>query len=78
MLYIFYWFPEFLKNILDIFKIFFFSIEIKIKLKSTLYIDFTSALFQSLFDLEIAIEIRQVHKSFIKLTITLLFWHNML
>ena len=32
----------------------------------------TSALFQRLFDLEKAIEIRQVHKSFIKLPITLL------
>ena len=30
----------------------------------------TSALFQSLFDLETAIEIRQVHKRFIKLPIT--------
>ena len=38
----------------------------KIKLKSIL----TSALFQSLFDLEPAIEIRQVHKRFIKLVIT--------
>ena len=37
-----------------------------IKLKSTLYISI-SALFQSLFDLETAIEIRQVHKRFIKL-----------
>ena len=54
----------------------FFSIEMKIKLKSTLF--FTSALFQSLFDLEIAIEIRQVHKRFIKLPITLLFWHDVL
>ena len=44
----------------------------KIKLKSIL----TSALFQSLFDLEPAIEIRQVHKRFITLSITLLFWHN--
>ena len=32
-------------------------------------------MFQSLFDLEIAIEIRQVHTSFTKLHITLLFWH---
>ena len=38
----------------------------------------TSALFQSLFDLEIAIEIRQVHKRFIILPITLLFWHDVL
>ena len=38
----------------------------------------TSALFQSLFDLETAIEIRQVHKRFIKLPITLLFWHDVL
>ena len=43
----------------------------KITLKSTLYL--TSALFQRLFDQEIAIEIRQVHKVFIKLPITLLF-----
>ena len=51
----------------------FFSIEMKIKLKSTEYF------FQSLLlDLEIAIEIRQVHKRFIKLTITLLFWHDVL
>ena len=35
-----------------------------IKLKSTSYFDFC---FQSLFDLEIAIEIRQVRKCFIKL-----------
>ena len=38
----------------------------KIKLKSTLYFD-------GLFDLEIAIEIRQVHKRFIKLPITILY-----
>ena len=38
----------------------------------------TSALFQSLSDLEIAIEIRQVHKRFIKLPLTLLFWHDVL
>ena len=47
----------------------------KIKFKSTLY------WFQNLFDLEIAIEIRQVHKRFIKFTIiliTLLFWHDVL
>jgi len=43
----------------------------KIKLKSTLYFDF--CFFQSLFDLEIAIEIRQVNKRFIKLPKTLLF-----
>ena len=48
----------------------------KIKLKP-LYI-LTSALLQSLFDLEIAIEIRQVHKRFIILPITLLFWHDVL
>ena len=35
-------------------------------------------MFQSLFDLEIAIEIGQVHKRFIKLPITLLFWHDVL
>ena len=46
----------------------------KIKFKSTLY----KYMFQSLFDLEIAIEIRQVHTSFTKLHITLLFWHNVL
>ena len=46
----------------------------KIKLKSTLYFDF--CFFQRLFDLEIAIEIRQVHKRFIKSPITLLFWHD--
>jgi len=33
---------------------------------------------QSLFDLEIAIEIRQVNKSFIKLPITLLFYDDVL
>ncbi len=33
----------------------------------------TSALFQSLFDLETTIEIRQAHKRSIKLPITLLF-----
>ena len=33
----------------------------------------TSALFQSLFDLETFIEIRQVHKRFIKLPIALIF-----
>jgi len=38
----------------------------------------TSAMFQSLFDLEIAMEIRQVPKRFIKLPITLLFWHDVL
>ena len=38
----------------------------------------TSALFQSLFDLEEAIEIRQVHKRFIKLPMTLLFWFAVL
>ena len=48
----------------------------KITLKSTLYL--TSALFQSLFDLEIVIEIRQVHKRFKDLSITLLFWHHVL
>jgi len=42
-----------------------FSIEIEIKLIS-LYI-LISALFQSLLDLETAIEIRKVHKRFIKL-----------
>ena len=36
----------------------------------------TSALFQSLFDLVTAIELRQVHKRFIELPITLLFWHD--
>ena len=41
----------------------------KIKLKLTLY--FNSALFQSLFDLETAIERREVYKRFIKLPITL-------
>ena len=64
-----------------------FSIEMKIKLNQ-LYI-LTSALFPSLFDLVTAIEIRQVHKRFInitaieirhkhfiKLPITLLFWHD--
>ena len=48
----------------------------KLKLKSTLYFDF--ALFQSLFYLETAIEIRQVHKRLIKLPLTLLFWHDVL
>ena len=48
----------------------------KIKLTLTLYL--ISALLQSLFYLEIAIEIRQVHKRFIKLPATLLFWHNVL
>ena len=38
----------------------------KIKFKSTL------------FDLEIAIEIRQVRKRFIKLPITLFFWYDVL
>jgi len=46
----------------------------KIKLKSTLYF----ALFQSLFDLETAIKIRQVDKCFIKLLIKLLFWPELL
>ena len=45
--------------------------EMKIKLKSTLYFD-------GLFDLEIAIEIRQVNKRFKKLPITLLFWFAVL
>ena len=36
----------------------------------------TSALFQSLFDLGMAIELRQVHKHLKKLPITLLFWHD--
>ena len=67
------WSLDFLQKNLGISKIF-VSIEMKIKLKSIL----TSALFQSLFDLEPAIEIRQVHKRFIKLPITLLFWHDML
>ena len=44
----------------------------KIKLNQ-LYYDF-SAFYQSLFDLRIAIEIRQVHTRFRKLPITLLFW----
>ena len=48
----------------------------KIKLKSTLYVDFCFVL--KIFNLEIAIEIRQVHKRFIKLPITLLFWHDLL
>ena len=39
----------------------------KIKFKSSLYL--TDVLFQSLFDIEISIEIRQVHKRFIKLPI---------
>ena len=39
----------------------------KIKFKSSLYL--TYVLFQSLFDIEISIEIRQVHKRFIKLPI---------
>ena len=38
----------------------------------------TSALFQSLLDLEKAIEIRQVNKRFIKLPIALLFWFAVL
>ena len=38
----------------------------------------TSDLFQSLFDLETAIEIRQVHKRFIKLPIALSFWYDVL
>ena len=42
----------------------------KIKLKSTLYSD--SALFQSLFDIEIAIKIRLVHESFRKLPVTII------
>ena len=41
----------------------------------TLYFEF--CLFQSLFDLETAIEIRQVHRRrFIKSPITLFFWHD--
>ena len=48
----------------------FVSNEMKIKLKSIL--------FQSLFDLEPAIEIRQVHKRFITLLITLFFWHDVI
>jgi len=38
----------------------------------------TSALIQCLSYLEMTIEIRQVHKPFIKLPITLLFWHDVL
>ena len=53
-----------------------FQIEMKIKLNQ-LYI-LTSALFQSLFDIEAAIEIRQVYKRFRKLPITLLFLHGVL
>ena len=48
----------------------------KIKLNQ-LYI-LNSVLFLGLWNLEIAIEIRQVHKRFIKLPITLLFWYNVL
>ena len=48
----------------------------KLKLKSTLNFDFCFV--QSLFDLETAIEVRQVYKRFIKLPITLLFWHDRL
>ena len=40
------------------------------------YIFITSEFFKSLIYLEIAIAIRQVHKRFIKLPITLLFWHD--
>ena len=36
----------------------------------------TSDLFESLFDLEMAIEIRQVQKRFIKLPIILLLWYD--
>ena len=38
----------------------------------------TSALFQGLFDLETAIKMRQVHKRFITLSLTLLFRHDVL
>ena len=41
-------------------------------MESTSYFDFV---FKA-FDLEIAIEIKQVHTRFIKLPITLSFWHN--
>ena len=53
-----------------------FQIEMKMKLNQ-LYI-LTSALFQSLFDLETAIEIRQVYKRFRKLPIALSFWYDVL
>ena len=43
-------------------------------MESRLYFDFC---FVS-FGLEIEIEIRQVHKRFIKLPIPLLFWHDVL
>ena len=66
--------PGFSPKNLGYFQNIFFSIEMIIKLKSTLYFDFC---FQSLFDLEIAIEVRQVRKCFIKLptynTIIILF-----
>jgi len=65
--------PGFSPKKLGYFQNIFFLIEIKIKLKSTLYFDFCFV--QRLFDLEI-IEIRQVHKRFIKLPITLLFWQD--
>ena len=68
--------PGFSSKNLGYFQIKFFQLKWK-KNWNQLYI-FTSALFQSLFDLEIAIEIRQVHKRFIKLSITLLFWHDVL
>ena len=43
----------------------------KIKLKSTLYFEFCFVS-KLIFDLEMAIEIRRVHKRFIRLPITLL------
>ena len=64
---------DFLQKILDISKMIFFNWnENKIEINSFL----TSALFQSFFDQEIAIEIRQVHNRFIKLPIILLFWYD--
>ena len=54
-----------------------FFLTIHREFHNELYI-LTSALFKRFFDLEIAIEIGQVHKRLIRLPITLLFWHDVL
>ena len=44
--------------------------------ENNIEINFILTLFQNLIDLNIATKIRQVHKRFINLPITLLFWHD--
>ena len=68
------WFPDFLQKKLEYFQNIFFHLnENKIVINFNCYFCFVQKL---IWAIEIAFEIRQVHKRFIKLSITLLFWHK--